>query len=167
VICNFSWEVVHHNFSDSPFFTSDYPVAIEHNAKERALNRIVPLSPTLAVRIVPNRMIDDDKCDFSFSNLRIRPRSPTRKRVASIYTLIVRCAADLVFYRDDLPWVRPFVSRNRHFRVEQRAATKPHGKGLLLYTDSAIVDRRKPQDEHPSAVAEHPSTRAGGSREPH
>jgi hypothetical protein len=49
---NFRWEILHNEFGDSPFFTSDFPIAIEETADPRTLNKIVPLSPDLAVRIV-------------------------------------------------------------------------------------------------------------------
>lgn len=32
--------------------------------------------------------------------------------------LLVRCAEDVVFYRDEHPWVRRFIEKNRQFRVD-------------------------------------------------
>jgi hypothetical protein len=45
--------------------------------------------------------------------------------------LIVRCAEETVFYRDDHPWVRPFVARNRHYRIEPHTERLPTPTGIL------------------------------------
>src|SRR5712691_5438551 len=42
---NFKWEILRNDFDESPFFTSDFPVAIERTDDPRVLNRIVPLAP--------------------------------------------------------------------------------------------------------------------------
>ncbi len=40
---NCEWEILQNDFQDSPFFTSDYPIAIEKASDPRVLNKIVPL----------------------------------------------------------------------------------------------------------------------------
>lgn len=52
---NFQWEILINQFEDSAYFTSDYPIAIEASMDPDVLNKIVPLSPSLAIRILPNR----------------------------------------------------------------------------------------------------------------
>ena len=47
-----------------PFFTSDFPVAIERGDDVRVLNGLVPLTPTLALRICPDVNVRREKCDF-------------------------------------------------------------------------------------------------------
>ena len=65
---NFKWEILHNDSDDSPFFTSDFPVAIEKTERPGVLNRIVPLAPNLALRIRPDVMLDLDCVDFSLEN---------------------------------------------------------------------------------------------------
>src|SRR5206468_3893031 len=110
---NFKWEILHNEFQNSPFFTSDYPAAIEKTADPRMLNRILPLAPHLALRIRPDLSVDRGQADFSFKNFGYRARRLNRQEVMKLNCLIVRCAEDIVFYRDDHPWVQPFIAKNR------------------------------------------------------
>jgi hypothetical protein len=136
---NFKWEILNNTCSDSPFFTSDFPVAIERTNEPRILNRIVPLAPTLALRIRPDLTIDRSRSDMSFPDFGYRRRDLDRQEVVQLNRLIVRCAEDIVFYRDDHSWVRAFVSKNRNYRIElwtERIATS---KGTLLLSRQRIV----------------------------
>jgi hypothetical protein len=54
---NSAWDILKNPFGDCPFFTSDFPAAIEDSTDPRVLNRIVPLTPNLAVRIRPVRLL--------------------------------------------------------------------------------------------------------------
>jgi hypothetical protein len=38
-------------------------------------------------------------------------RSLNHKELVEVNRLIVQCAEDIVFYRHDLPWVRPFIEK--------------------------------------------------------
>lgn len=131
---NFKWEILHNNSKNSPFFTSDFPVAIETTDDPRILNRIVPLSPELALRIRPDLMFDTRRSDFSFSKFDYCIRNIGHQEITKLNRLIVRCAEDLVFYRDDHPWVRPFIIKNRHYRIEAHTQrlTTPTGGTLLV-----------------------------------
>ncbi len=55
---NSGWELLRNPFADSPFFTSDFPAAVEPSADPRVINRIVPLTPFLAVRLCPDIYLD-------------------------------------------------------------------------------------------------------------
>lgn len=136
---NFKWEVLRNDSDDSPFFTSDFPAAIEETNDPRILNRIVPLAPNLALRIRPDLTLDRDRPDLSFENFGYRRRSPGREELVSLNRLIVRCAEETVFYRDDHPWVRPFVSRNRHYRIEPHSIRIATPTGTLLVSTQRIV----------------------------
>ena len=62
------------------YFTSDYPVAIETFDTDTPINRIVPLAPDLAVRIVPDLSLKGKKPDLSFPGFthtfkELRPKS--------------------------------------------------------------------------------------------
>ena len=115
---NFEWEILHNTIEDSPFFTSDFPVAIEETEDPSSLNKVVPLAPDLAVRIRLGQPNDVRGPEFSFTNFRYRLRNIGRHEVARLNRLVVRCAEELVFYRDERPWVLPFVDKNRRYHVE-------------------------------------------------
>lgn len=138
---NFKWEILHNDSGNSPFFTSDFPVAIEETDDPRVVNRIVPLAPDIAIRIVPDPTIDPiDRKNLFFPKFNYRNRKISHKDVIDINRLIVRCAEELVFYRDDYPWIKPFVTKNRYYRVEgltSRSAT-PTGGTLLVATQRLL-----------------------------
>jgi hypothetical protein len=54
VFGNSPWEILHNGEKESPFFTSDYPAAIEAFDINTPVNRIVPLAPDITVRIKPD-----------------------------------------------------------------------------------------------------------------
>ena len=136
---NFPWEILRNPFDDNPFFTSDFPTAIEESGDPRVLNRIIPLTPSLAVRILPDIAVDREKCDFTFNQFRSRFRTIERQELLAMNRLLVRCAEDLVFYRDDYPWVKPFIAKNSGFRIEARTFQIPQPKGSLQISSQRIV----------------------------
>ena len=136
---NFKWEILHNDSDDSPFFTSDFPVAIEKTEHPNVLNRIVPLAPDLALRIRPDVTLDTDRADFSFAKFGYRSLRPSRNELRELNRSIVRCAEDFVFYRDDHAWVRSFVSKNRWYRVEPRTDSLPTDGGTFLVSTQSVV----------------------------
>jgi hypothetical protein len=146
---NCRWDILLNGFNDSPFFTSDFPAALEETTNRHTINRIVPLAPNLAIRIRPKPTIDKDLADFSFANFRCRRRSISHKEVEEINRLIVRCAEDTVFYRDDSAWVQRFIAKNRHYRVDPSTSKQPTRNGSLLISRLKIVSVTAP---HESAV---------------
>ena len=158
---NFKWEILRNDSDESPFFTSDFPAAIERTNDPRVLNRIVPLAPNLALRIKPDAAIDKDRVDFSFARFTSFSRKPGRDEIVRLNQTIVRCAEDFVFYRDDRSWVRSFVSKNRWFHVEPWTDRLPTGSGTLLVFTQRVVARppsSRPNEEEP--VADKPQTPA-------
>jgi len=136
---NFEWEVLHNEADDCPFFTSDFPIALEATADPRQINRIVPLSPEMAIRIKPDIALDQRKVDFSFRHFRSRSCTISRHQLVEVNRLLVRCAEDAVFHRDDRPWVRPFVEKNRFFRVEAQTSRVPTPTGELMISTQKVV----------------------------
>lgn len=139
---NFQWEVLHNNIEDSSYFTSDYPVAIEQSRDPSLRNKVIPLSPNLAIRIRPTRSIRHDQVDFTFANFSHKTKDLLRKEVEHVNRLVVRCAEDLVFFRNNEPWVQKFVGRNRHFRVDTRVHRVPHGTGIITECTQDIIETR-------------------------
>lgn len=141
---NFKWEILRNDFDDSAFFTSDFPAAIEKTGDARILNRIVPLAPNLALRIKPDLSLDRGRADFSFANFDYITRNVSRQELVKLNCLIVRCAEDVVFYRDDHPWIQPFVSKNRHYRIEPHTHQVRTPTGTLLFSTQRIVASTSP-----------------------
>ena len=139
---NFRWDILLNGFNHSPFFTSDFPAAIEETRDQHIINRIIPLAPNLAIRIRPDLTIDKNLADFSFANFHCRRRSISQKEAVEINRLIVRCAEDTVFYRDDSAWVQRFIAKNRHYRVEPSTSKQPTRNGSLLISRLKIVETK-------------------------
>jgi hypothetical protein len=143
---NSRWEILLNGFNHSPFFTSDFPAAIEETRDRLIINRIVPLAPNLAIRISPDLTIDKNLADFSFANFHCHRRRISQKEVIEINRLIVRCAEDTVFYRDDSAWVQRFIAKNRHYRVESSISKQPRRNGSLLISRLKIVSIIAPHE---------------------
>lgn len=136
---NFQWEILINQFEDSAYFTSDYPIAIEASMDPDVLNKIVPLSPSLAIRILPNRKIHPGQVTYNFSNFTHRRRRLARKEVTHINRLIVRCAEELVCFRDKHPWVIGFVKKNRKYSIGLRHQV-PCGTETVVPCRQEIVE---------------------------
>lgn len=136
---NSKWEILLNDFANSPFFTSDFPVAIEETGDGRVLNRIVPLTPQLAVRVMPDIALSREAPDLSFASFRCRSRKLAHHEVVYINRLIVRSAEDMVFYRDNCDWIAGFISKNRHYRIEAICNRIPYGKGFLNAFTQRVV----------------------------
>ena len=143
---NFRWDILLNGSNHSPFFTSDFPAAIEETRDPLIVNRIVPLAPNLAIRIRPDLTIDKDLANFSFANFHCRRRSISQEEAVEINRLIVRCAEDTVFYRDDSAWVQRFIAKNRLYRVEPSTSKQPTRNGSLLTSRLKIVSVTAPNE---------------------
>jgi hypothetical protein len=64
---NSLWEILLNDHPTSPFFTSDYPIAIEPSRDPRMFRLIAPLAPNIAVRIIPDLRLARSKEDLKFS----------------------------------------------------------------------------------------------------
>ncbi len=78
VFGNSPWEILHNGEINNPFFTSDYPVAMEIFNINTPINRIVPLAPDLAIRIIPDIRLSGTKPDLTFAKFRATPRQLKR-----------------------------------------------------------------------------------------
>jgi len=82
---NSCWEFLLNEHSDSPFFTSDFPIIADpEEGAPHLINKVVPLSPTVAVRInswiVPREAQEGEH----LSHFRYRVRSLDRSGVRRI-----------------------------------------------------------------------------------
>lgn len=124
---NFTWDALINEHRDCPFFTSDFPMAIEQVSDCPAPNRIFPLTPSLAIRVHPNINIDRNTVNYEFHHFSFQRQKIKRAEAVNINRLLARSAEDTVFFCDDQDWVAGFIERNRHFRVETESISRPRG----------------------------------------
>ena len=68
-----------------------------------------------------------------------------REEVRALNRLLVQCAETLVFYRDDPPWVKPFIMKHASFHIEthtQELGTLGTPSSAMLISRQRIVDWR-------------------------
>lgn len=129
------WEIIHNEFDESPFFTSDYPIGLEPSGRFTNINnKIIPLTPTVAVRIKSDPEV---KNRATPTQVNFRMYAATREQVRNINRIIVQSAEDMVFYRDAREWVPGFIQKNRHFRIESVVF-----KGALKKGDAVLSSQR-------------------------
>jgi hypothetical protein len=138
---NSAWEILHNDEADSPFFTSDYPVAIETFDLNTPINRVVPLAPDLAIRIRPDIRLSRTSPDLSFVKFKASVHKLKPREVTDINRLIVQCAEDLVLYRDDRAWIESLVTKNRRYRVEPVTQTLKYDGGDMIVATQRIQAR--------------------------
>jgi hypothetical protein len=143
VFGNSPWEVLHNGQADNPFFTSDYPAAIEVVDLNTPINRIVPLAPDLAIRIKPDVRPSGTKPDLSFARFDATQRHLKRAEVVDLNRLVVQCAEDLVLYRDEREWIERFIAKNRRYRIEPVTHAIAHGTGDPLVSTQRIRAREE------------------------
>jgi hypothetical protein len=115
---NCQLDILKNEESDCPYFTTDFSVGNEASSDERILNRVLPLTPAIAIRIRPAFDHDPNVIDFEFEKFSFTRRYLRRQEAVAINRLRVQSAEDTVFFRDDQPWVERFIEKNRHFRVD-------------------------------------------------
>ncbi|WP_275788233.1 DUF4238 domain-containing protein [Pararhizobium gei] len=134
LLANSQWDFIFSKPSDSTFFTSDFPVAIEASDDEPRFNdRIFPLAPDIAVRIRINIDYDYDGIK-NFNFFRYNFMEAQKQEIYSFNKSIVMCAENTLYYRDDDPWVLPFVDKNRFFRIAAILQHMPIGARDFLTT---------------------------------
>jgi hypothetical protein len=140
---NSCWDIIINDDPSSPFFTSDYPLAIEPSGRAGIVNRILPLAPDLAIRILPD-LDQKGRVDLSFTNLRVRKVNARRKDTAEINRRIVQCAETVVYFSRDLPWIPAFVEKHRQYRIEPHILRIPQGDGHMILSTLRIAENRVP-----------------------
>lgn len=131
------WEMLHSDSPSKPFMTSDFPASIERTHTREPARRVVALAPGLAVRVTPGSNALKRRTGHRVPGTR-RHRKVGGHEVVDLNRAIVRCAEELVFYRDEAPWVVPFVDANRHYRVTAVSESIPRGRGSVLMTSLVV-----------------------------
>lgn len=136
---NYFWEILLNDSADSPFFTSDYPIAIEQTADPSILNRIIPLTPNVALRVRPDRVLSKRSDEISFTNFRYKISRPSKNEVQRLNRLIVQCAEQFVFYKYACPWIPQFVKKYGPYQLACLTAEIPAGTGFFSHTTLSII----------------------------
>ncbi len=131
------WYLLHSPSPSKAFVTSDFPAAIEETGPMRPINRVVALSPELAVRVVPGHTAMTRQRGTSATGDR-RHRTAGGHEVVEANRTIVRSAEEIVFFRDDAPWIGPFVNANKEYRVTAETRRVPRGNGWVLMTSVKV-----------------------------
>jgi hypothetical protein len=139
---NSRWEILRNNEPNNPFFTSDYPVALEAR-DARLANWIIPLAPDVAIRIIPDITLSKAEPDPSFAKFSYQHRVPRRFELLEINRLIVRSAENMVFYSNNLPWIPKFIAKNRYYRIDAVTERIPLRTGFLNIATQRIVAHRQ------------------------
>jgi hypothetical protein len=132
----FDWDVLHARADAGRFVTTDFPVGVERSRDLRILNRVLPLAPDLAVRILPQLVRK--------GNTVRRHRFIGRNELSRMNTLFVRCAEDVVFYGHDQAWVPKLAKRERRYRVVGRSTRIPTERGYVMFMTTAV--EQEPED---------------------
>lgn len=135
---NGEWDILINQEKNSPFFTSDFPVGVEPSYDPRVHNRVIPLAPDIAIRIKPNIDLDRKQLGQSFKFFSSNIRKVDLREIAKVNTIIVRCAENLVFYRDNNDWVMPFLKKNRAYKIETRTVSTPQKGGFKLWSTTEV-----------------------------
>ncbi len=138
---NFEWEIIRNEHYDSPFFTSDNPVAIEVGKDPRIINKIIPLAPDVCLRVLP-RIEGDRRVRRDFRDIKYRYLRAPREMVRRINTAIVQCAEVLVFSQVDAAWVKTFVKRHADARIMPVTLKipQPQGGTAIVHTCRISLD---------------------------
>lgn len=138
---NSHWEILLPEENSEVYFTSDYPLAIERPPDRQWPNWIIPLAPDLAIRITPDIRLRGRKPDLTFSAFSSRQKRIGRQEILGLNRLIVQCAEEFVFYRDDQGWIENFVAKNRDFWISIVTERIPTGTGFMNISTQKIVRR--------------------------
>jgi hypothetical protein len=136
---NSRWEIISNSNQNGLFLTSDFPAAVERLSINAPINRIVPLAPDVAIRIIPDVTLSRSEPDLAFPKFHYRRREPRTAEIRELNRLIVRSAENLVFYSKDLSWVCDFVAKNRDYRIETMVQRVPMGSGFMHLSSTSVV----------------------------
>lgn len=139
-IGNFKWDIIENDSTYSPFMTSDYPVTLEETDDNRVMNKLVPLSPHLAVRIYPQLdQVSQPESDYSFSQFSYRRVSARPQEVRRINSNIVRCAEKMIFSSINGPWIKKFIKKHRGFMIDAITDRIPSNDGVYIIVRERVV----------------------------
>jgi len=141
---NCHWFIMRNEEPDCPFFTSDFPVVNEPSGDPRVSNRVLPLTPDLAVRLEPNLRLDRAARTFEFKHFSYKRRFVRRQEAIAINRLLVQSAEDTVFFCEDQWWIPKFIEKNRHFHVDTEVIKNTALPAGMIHFRQSVVPFKRP-----------------------
>lgn len=137
---NFDWEILHNRHLELPFITSDFPLVAQATRDPRVLIRIFPLSPYLAVKLIPKIGIPREELNLEFKHFRFCCKKLKKKEVRSTNRLIAQCAEDLILSSRDSVELRHLAETCAGYRLESKEYRLPSGNGKMLISRLSIEE---------------------------
>lgn len=131
VFGNSRWEIMINSHENVKFFTSDFPVVNEKSGNSAIFNKIFPLSPSVALRIYPNKNVIEFGGDFQFPDFELTIRAVSRNECININRKIIMAAENLVFSSQYHDKIRALIRRHRNFRTEITTSIIQSGDGEI------------------------------------
>lgn len=136
-----SWcEVLINEHADTPFVTSDSPVALEFYRNRGEVSRVIPLSPRCAVRINPNIHASRDYIE-GIGKFSPGYKQVSRSEVKSINRNLVRCAEYSVFSSIKSSSLERLVKKNKNYYVFPKFDTVPTDNGKYLISSFCVEQK--------------------------
>lgn len=139
------WKILD-NQTDSPFLTSDFPVAFYYPKPQSQIPfRYIPISPRYAVMIAPSLDEEDKKHpkeefdefpETKTEIVSVKPRFPE-----ILNKLTVQGAEKFVISAHDKPWIGKLVKRYKNWKMDSGTVRFPIGNGEI------IVSKQMPSDQ--------------------
>jgi hypothetical protein len=142
---NSPWDILIIRDNENEFFTSDFPCAIETCGE--ICNQIIPLAPDIAVRIRPDVRLRGHEVNLAFTNFSADYRKVDYDEIRRVNTLLVQCAEDMVFFRDDKPWIQKFIEKNKFYHVGMINVRKRTTTGFKIFQRQKIIEQKSTQPE--------------------
>jgi hypothetical protein len=106
------------NTTQEAFLTTDYPIGLEVVAGRAIPNWIVPLAPDVAIRIIPDILQKGQSANLDFPDFSYERTAASAKEIRGLNSILVQCAEDFVFYRDEQSWIEPLVTQFKDYRLD-------------------------------------------------
>lgn len=98
ILGNSHWELIRNDLAYSPFLTSDYPIVLVEGSFPGVMDKIFPLTPSIAIRfhLDPRTKALRDEA-LEFPNFSYSETKCSYERVRKINSKIAKCAESLIF----------------------------------------------------------------------
>lgn len=134
------------NETDSPFLTSDFPVAYYYpKPQTRVPYRFVPISPRYAILIKTSTDRADRKApeepfsEYPITEIDIRPVKSTFPKILN--KLTIQGAEQFIISAYDAPWIMKLVKKYKNWKMDSGTVRLPYENGEM------IISRNMPREQ--------------------
>ena len=138
-IGNWTWEILMNNTPEL-FITSDYPIGIEVSSLNRPINKIFPLTPHIAIRLLPEKKVAGHKGRIGFNEFKYRIVELGRTDVSYINKILIQCDEQYVFFSEITNRIITKISKYSKYRVNLKDYMLPTERGYLLILTQVIEE---------------------------